>query len=75
MRGLPIHPLDIEPWREYLLFMPYTIVKKGDQYCVITQGKADHVHGCHPSRAKAVTQLKALYANADPASEKSKEKK
>jgi len=43
--------------------MPYVIRKRGTKYCVVstTSGKT---HGCHPSRAKARAQQRALYANA-----------
>ena len=46
--------------------MPYTIVKKGDQYCVESPEKT---HGCHDSRADAIKQQRALYKNAPPEDE------
>ena len=46
--------------------MPYTIEKRGDQYCVVSDEKT---HGCHDSRADAVKQQRALYRNAPPEEE------
>jgi hypothetical protein len=41
--------------------MPYTLEKRGSEYCVI--GPSGKNHGCHDSRAKAIKQQRALYAN------------
>lgn len=44
--------------------MPWSIEKRGDQYCVVKQGETSPVPGgCHPSRAKARAHQRALYAN------------
>ena len=42
--------------------MPYKVVMDGDKHCVVksTDGKR---MGCHDSHAKALAQMKALYAN------------
>lgn len=42
--------------------LPWHIEKQGEKFCVIkdTDGKSA---GCHPSRAEANDQLRALYAN------------
>ena len=42
--------------------MPYDIVKKGDEFCVVKKGTKKEL-GCHDSKAKAEKQRKALYAN------------
>jgi hypothetical protein len=46
--------------------MPFEIRRSGSKFCVFTQG-TDHNHGCHPTRASAGTQLRALYANVKDA--------
>jgi YD repeat-containing protein len=46
--------------------MPYDIVKRGDEYCVVSDEKT---HGCHESRADAIKQQRALYKNAPPEDE------
>lgn len=44
--------------------MPWTIEKRGDEYCVVKEGTSEVVNGgCHPSRADAIKQQRALYAN------------
>lgn len=50
--------------------MPYKVQKKGDKHCVVvSEGpKKGKEVACHDTRAKAVKQVKALYAN-DAASE------
>ena len=48
--------------------MPYKVVKRGGQYCVISEGSGKS-HGCHPTAAKARAQQKAIYANAPPEKE------
>lgn len=42
--------------------MPYSVVKRDDKWCVV---KADgsKTFGCHPSRLKALRQLRAIEAN------------
>lgn len=40
--------------------MPYDIERQGSQWCVRKRG--GDVHGCHPSRAAAIRQQRALYA-------------
>ena len=42
--------------------MPYRIEKKGDQHCVVKEDDGKQV-ACHDSRAKALAQMRALYAN------------
>lgn len=42
--------------------MPYEIVKRAGQFVVIKQGGDRKVHGTHPTRARAIAQLRALYA-------------
>ena len=42
--------------------MPYEIVKRAGQFVVRKQGGDQKVHGTHPTRAKAIAQLRALYA-------------
>jgi hypothetical protein len=44
--------------------MPYKIVKKGTEFCVVKEdgGKS---FGCHASREKATAQLRALYAQEE----------
>lgn len=39
---------------------PFTIVKKGSKYCVVSSGRT---YGCHPTKARARAQQRALYAN------------
>ena len=46
--------------------MPYTVVKRGKQWCVVGPNKT---HGCHSSRAAAIKQQRALYKNAPEASD------
>lgn len=41
--------------------MPYTIKRRGSKWCVVGPSRT---HGCHDSRAEAVKQQRALYANA-----------
>jgi hypothetical protein len=42
--------------------MPYEIVKRAGQYVVKKKGAGGRVHGTHPSRARALAQMRALYA-------------
>lgn len=42
--------------------MPYDIVKRGSKYCVVKREGGKKM-GCHPSRAKAVKQLRAIMAS------------
>lgn len=42
--------------------MPYRIQSQGDQFCVVKEATGESV-GCHPSKEKATSHLKALYAN------------
>lgn len=41
--------------------MPYKIQKKGAKHCVVKEGGAQIA--CHDTRAKALAQMRALYAN------------
>jgi hypothetical protein len=45
--------------------MPYKIQKKGDQHCVVVSAgpKKGKEVACHATKAKAVKQVRALYAN------------
>lgn len=45
--------------------MPYKIVKRGNEHCV-TKTTGETVH-CHPTHAKAVAHMRALYANVPDA--------
>jgi hypothetical protein len=50
--------------------MPFEIRDTGPKdtpYCVFTKG-TDRKHGCHPTREKAMAQMRALYANVPEAS-------
>ena len=47
--------------------MPFVITKKGDKFYVKTKGTGK-VHGTFDSKAKAMDQLRALYANVPEAS-------
>lgn len=49
--------------------MPFSIRKSGNEYCVVNSDTGDK-KGCHPTKAKAVQQLKALYANVPEAGKK-----
>jgi hypothetical protein len=49
--------------------VPYDIVKRDDQWCVVSDTKT---HGCHDSRADAIKQQRALYRNAPPDEEAAK---
>src|SRR5512143_1223700 len=42
--------------------MPYEIRAMGDQFCVFKQGTEQRM-GCHPTKAQAMKQMAALYAN------------
>src|SRR5215471_21028243 len=46
--------------------MPFEIRQQGSRFCVFTKG-TDHNHGCHPTREKAMAQMRALYANVPEA--------
>ena len=41
--------------------MPWHLEQRDGQYCVI-KNDTGHNQGCHPSRAKAIMQMRALYA-------------
>lgn len=45
--------------------MPYDVVHRGGKWVVI--GKDGKVHGTHPTREKALRQMRALYANVPDA--------
>lgn len=47
--------------------MPWSIEKRGSQYCVIKNGTGEN-EGCHPTREEAIDQLQALNAAEDDAS-------
>lgn len=47
--------------------MPWSIEKRGDEFCVIKDDDGE-VEGCHESREKAEAQRRALYASEDEAS-------
>ena len=53
--------------------MPYKIFKDGDEFCVYkhdTDGnKVGDTLGCHPTREKAILQLRAVYVNAKESDE------
>lgn len=42
--------------------MPYEIVRRGSQHCVVKQGGSDSL-GCHDSREEALEQMRAILAN------------
>ena len=42
--------------------MPYEIVKRAGQFVVVKKGGDRKVHGSHPTRARAIAQMRALYA-------------
>jgi hypothetical protein len=41
---------------------PYNVVKRGGKYCVVKEGGGDSL-GCHSTRAEALNQMRAVYAN------------
>lgn len=43
--------------------MPYLIVNRDGQFCVVKANDRSRVFGCHPSRKQALAQLRAIYAN------------
>lgn len=48
--------------------MPYKVKKRKAQWCVYNEDKNEVVEGgCHDSKDKAVTHLRALYANVKDA--------
>lgn len=49
--------------------MPWSIEKRGDQWCVVKDDDGD-VEGCHDSEAKAKRQQRALYASEEGQSAK-----
>lgn len=51
--------------------MPYSIRKAGNKFQVITTDTGK-VHGTHPTKENAISQLKAMYVNAPPEKEKTK---
>lgn len=46
--------------------MPWKIVKRGDKWAVVSPDGSG-VKGLHDTRAKAIAQLRALYANVPEA--------
>lgn len=54
--------------------MPYSIEKKGDQFCVYNNDTGEKV-GEHDTRQKAVAQMRAIMANEGKDSKKSDGKK
>ena len=42
--------------------MPYKVQKSGDKHCVVNSENGKTVN-CHDTRAKALRQMKAIYAN------------
>lgn len=46
--------------------MPFKIIKSGNEYCVVNSD-TNAKRGCHPNRAAAKDQLKAVYANVPQA--------
>lgn len=42
--------------------VPWKVVKQGTQHCVVKESDGKVV-ACHPTRAKALAQLRALYAS------------
>lgn len=54
--------------------MPYAIRKRGSKFVVVSQDSG-RVLGTHPSKAKAESQLRALYANVPDAKKGGKKKK
>jgi hypothetical protein len=42
--------------------MPYEIVKRAGQFVVKKKGGDSKVYGTHPTRARAIAQMRALYA-------------
>jgi len=48
---------------------PYNIVKRGSKFCVISTDSGK-THGCHPTKADARQQQKAMYVHANPKKEK-----
>jgi hypothetical protein len=49
--------------------MPYEIRKRGSKY-VVVNAKTGDVRGTHDTKAKALAQLRALYANVKDAKKK-----
>ncbi len=50
--------------------MPYEIVKRKSQFCVVKKDTGELV-ACHKSRIQAVQHMRALYANVPDASSNS----
>jgi uncharacterized membrane protein (UPF0127 family) len=46
--------------------MPWKVEKQGEQFCVVNSQTGKTVH-CHPTRDKALAQMRALYANVPDA--------
>lgn len=42
--------------------MPYEIVKRAGNFVVRKKGADQKVYGTHPTRARAIAQMRALYA-------------
>jgi HK97 family phage prohead protease/HK97 family phage major capsid protein len=45
--------------------MPWKILERDDQFCVVKDDEAEETVACHDSRAKAEAQMRALYANVE----------
>ena len=43
--------------------MPWKIAKSGNKFAVVKDDGSGKVIGTHPSKAKALAQLRALYAS------------
>lgn len=43
--------------------MPWKIVARSGEFCVVTDDEAEETVACHTTRAKAEAQMRALYAN------------
>lgn len=42
--------------------MPFKVKRSGKRYKVVTE-RTGKVHGTHPTKAKAMAQMRAMYAN------------
>jgi hypothetical protein len=54
--------------------MPWVVVKKGNQSCVVNKQNGS-VKGCHATRREALAQLRAIYANTKDEEWAKKDKK
>jgi hypothetical protein len=52
-----------------VMVMPWKAEKRGSKWVVVTEGSG-RVVGTHPSREKAMAQVRALYANASESEKK-----